>query len=128
VVEHLKNGKGQNESGYPESITSLPEAYMPFENAKGWILQSDNSQLLFFEFTKEANLPEHSHSYSQWGMVIEGKMELMISGKPRVYGKGDEYLIPAGAKHRAKFLTTTRVMDLFSEKTRYTRKRVKSSF
>jgi len=66
-----------------------------------------------------AIVPEHSHTYPQWGMVIEGKMNLTINGKTRLIQKGDEYLIPSEAKHSATFQTETRVMDLFSEKTRY---------
>ena len=115
----------QSNSGFSEVITRLPEADIPFENAKGWILQAEARQLLFFEFTPEANLPEHSHNYSQWGIVIEGKMELIVGGKANLYGKGDEYVVPAGAKHRAIFLAKTRVIDLFSEKTRYEPKKVK---
>jgi quercetin dioxygenase-like cupin family protein len=52
-------------------------------------------------------------------MVIDGKMELVVEGKPLVCEKGSEYLIPAGAKHSARFLKRTRVMDYFSEKNRY---------
>jgi len=52
-------------------------------------------------------------------MLIEGEMKLTINGKTRLCHKGDEYLIPANAKHHATFQTKTRVIDLFSEKTRY---------
>ena len=67
-------------------------------------------------------MPEHSHGYPQWGIVIDGRMELTISGKSQTCEKGDEYVIPAGAKHFARFLSRTRVMDYFSEKNRYTAK------
>jgi quercetin dioxygenase-like cupin family protein len=115
----VRTNKPQNPSGYPDVITSLPEADLPFEGVKGWILQADTSQLVFFEFEADAKVPEHSHSYVQWGIVIDGKMELIINGKPRVCVKGDEYVIPAGAKHFVRFLSPTRVMDYFSEKNRY---------
>ncbi len=115
----MSNSKDRHISGYPEVITRLPEADIPFEGAKGWIMQSDLRQLVFFEFEANMNLPEHSHAYPQWGTVIDGKMELIIEDEPRVCKKGDEYLIPAGAKHRARFLRKTRVMDFFSEKDRY---------
>ena len=82
-------------------------------------MQSDEQQLVFFEFAADLKLPEHSHTYSQWGMVIDGKMELMIEGNARVYQKGDEYLVPAKALHFARFLQKTRIMDFFSEKSRY---------
>jgi quercetin dioxygenase-like cupin family protein len=118
-VKHLDNIRSQQRSGYPEVITRLPEADLPFAGVKAWILQADTQQLIFFEFEANAKVPEHSHGYPQWGMVIDGKMELTINGKPRICEKGDEYLIPAGAKHFARFLSRTRVMDFFSEKNRY---------
>jgi len=111
--------KSQSNSGYPEVITRLPEAELALEGAKAWIMQGNLNQIVFCEFEAEIQLPEHSHSYPQWGIVIEGKMELKTDGKPRICQKGDEYLIPAQAKHCVKFLSRTRVMDLFSEKARY---------
>ena len=100
-------------------ITRLPEANMQFEGVRAWILQADTRQLVFFEFEVDTKVPEHSHNYVQWGMVIDGKMELTINEKPRICKKGDEYVIPAGAKHFVRFLRRTRVMDFFSEKNRY---------
>ena len=105
--------------GFPKVIKALPEADLPFEGAKAWILQGEKHQLIFFEMQSTAIVPEHSHNYPQWGMVIEGKMKLTINGKTKTIKKGEDYLIPANAKHKAKFLTKTRVMDFFSEKNRY---------
>jgi quercetin dioxygenase-like cupin family protein len=51
--------------------------------------------------------------------MIEGEMELTIDGKIGTCRKGDEYVIPARAKHSARFLHKSRVIDLFSENTRY---------
>jgi quercetin dioxygenase-like cupin family protein len=104
---------------YPEIIMRLPEADMPFKGVKAWIIQGEKQQLIFFEMQSYALIPEHSHDYAQWGMVISGKMELTFNGKTRICEKGDEYVIPAKAKHSATFQTKTRVMDLFSEKSRY---------
>jgi len=116
---NVKNNKNQPNSGYPDVITSLPEAEVSVAGGRAWILQSEMRQQVFFEFAADIELPEHSHSYSQWGMVIEGKMELTINGNMRLYQKGDEYLVPAGASHCARFLEKSRVMDLFSENCRY---------
>ncbi len=52
-------------------------------------------------------------------------MELTIGEKTRVYGRGDDYVIPAGVTHSARFLSRTRVLDFFSEKARYRHKSVK---
>jgi quercetin dioxygenase-like cupin family protein len=127
VVTHLDNTTNKRKQGYPEVITCLPEADIQFEGAKAWILQANTRQLVFFEFEADAKVPEHSHCYAQWGMVIDGKMELTINGKSRICEKGDEYLISAGAKHFARFLCRTRVMDLFSEKNRYKPKLIRQS-
>jgi len=109
---------------YPEVITRLPEADIPIRGIKAHILQGERHQLVFFEMQPSALVPEHSHEYDQWGMVIEGKIELTIDDKTRICKKGDEYVIPAHAKHRATFLSKSRVMDFFSEKDRY---RIKSA-
>jgi len=115
----LVKAKVQNVSGYPAVITCLPEAELQVEGAKAWILQAKTSQLVFFQFEPGKCLPAHSHSYDQWGFVIDGEMELNIAGEPHIFRKGDEYLVTAGALHSAKFLQKTRVIDYFSEKSRY---------
>jgi len=111
--------------GFPNVITRLPEADVPLKGVRAWILQGDRHQLVFFEFESSAQVPEHSHDYPQWGMMIEGKMELTIDGKTKLIEKGDEYVIPAKAKHYARFLSKCRVMDFFSEKMRYRAKSAK---
>jgi len=115
----MNKPSGLQAHGYPKVITDLPEADIPFKGVKAWIVQTESRQLIFFEMQPDAIVPEHSHDYAQWGMVIKGGMKLSINGKTRTIRKGDEYLIPAHAKHSATFLAKTRVMDLFLEKTRY---------
>jgi quercetin dioxygenase-like cupin family protein len=123
-LQEVGDLNGDSFRGYAKAITGLPEADVPFEGVKAWILQGKNHQLVFFQMEANAKAPVHSHNYAQWGMVIEGEMELTIEGKPRNYKKGDEYLIPAQAKHEARFLVKSRVVDLFSERTRYQTKTV----
>jgi quercetin dioxygenase-like cupin family protein len=118
----LNRQKPKQLSGYPDVVTRLPPAEINVEGARAWILQAEASQLVFFEFQADTKVPDHSHNYPQWGMVIDGKMELTIDGKPLMCEKGTEYLIPSGARHSARFLSRTRVMDYFSEKSRYRQK------
>ncbi len=121
----LDKASGKKVFGFPTVIRDLPEADLPFKDVKAWILQGEKHQLVFFEIQPTALVPEHSHSYPQWGMVVKGKMKLIINGKTKTIKKGDDYLIPANAKHQAKFLTKTQVIDLFLEKTRYITKTAK---
>lgn len=118
-LEHLNDLKSKQIRDYPNVITDLPEADIQLKGIKAWILQGEKHQLVFFEMESSAHVPEHSHDYAQWGMMIEGKMELTIDGKARIIEKGDEYVIPAKAKHYVRFLSKCRVIDFFSEKTRY---------
>lgn len=113
--------------GYTNVITDLPEADIPFEGIKGWILQGQTHQLAFMQTEAKARILEHSHDYAEWGTIIEGEMELTIEGKTRNCRKGDEFLIPARAKHKLIFLAKTRGIILFSEKTRYQIKPVSPS-
>jgi len=115
----LDNQKDEQTHTFAKIITDLPEADVKVNGIKAWILQGENHQLIFFEMEPTAKVPEHSHSYPQWGMVVEGKMKLTINGKARLYEKGDDYLIPAQANHHATFPSKSRVIDFFSEKTRY---------
>ncbi len=112
-------------SGFPKVITDMPKAEIPFHGVRGWIAQGQNHQLVFFEMEPTAEVPGHSHDYAQWGVVLDGEMELTIGEKTMIFGRGDDYVIPAGVSHSARFLTRTRVLDFFSEKTRYRHKGVK---
>ena len=115
--------KGKQLREYPEVITRLPEADIKFEGVRAWLLQSEKHQLVFFEMKTSTRVPEHSHDYDQWGFMVQGRMELTVNGEKRVVESGDEYVIPAQAKHSARVLIKSRVIDFFSEKSRY---RVKS--
>lgn len=115
----MNNVKSTHLGSFPEVIALLPEADIQIKGVRAWILQGEKHQLVFFEMEPSAQVPEHSHDYAQWGIMIKGKMELVIEGKPRICEKGDEYVIPAKAKHYAKFLERSRVIDFFSERSRY---------
>ena len=115
----MDDAKRKHIRGYPEVITFLPEADVQFKGIRAWILQGEKQQLVFFDMEPSTQVPEHSHDYPQWGIMIEGEMELIIEGKSRICAKGDEYVIPAQAKHRAIFLRKSRVIDFFSERNRY---------
>ncbi|UCC33663.1 MAG: cupin domain-containing protein [Candidatus Bathyarchaeota archaeon] len=108
--------------GFPKPIRDLPEADIQFKGVKGWIAQGESHQIIFFEMEPRGQVPEHRHEYAQWGLVVEGRMELIIGDETNVYEKGDEYLIPAHTEHSARFLSRVRVLDFFGEKARYRHK------
>ena len=106
---------------FPEPIANLPEADMPFANCQAYISQGDNHQILFMQFDEDIDLPEHSHE-SQWGIVLEGKIELIIDGVKNTYVKGDRYFIGKGAKHSGKIFAGYADITFFNQKDRYSTK------
>ncbi|MGD9107593.1 MAG: cupin domain-containing protein [Gammaproteobacteria bacterium] len=109
-------------SVFPEPITNLPEADIPLEGVKGYLSQSDTHQIVFMEFSKDVDLPEHSHA-AQVGIVLEGTIDLTIDGKQSTYIKGDRYYIPAGVPHSAKIYAGYADITSFDEADRFARKK-----
>lgn len=107
-----------NDSIFPDFVRRLPRADLPISGLQGWILQSDDGQLLFLEAQDEVHLPEHSHC-DQWGFVVNGTIELTIGGKTRTYKKGDSYYIPAGTLHGGVLHPGFKAVDFFSDRDRY---------
>jgi len=103
---------------FPDLIKNLPEADIPFKGVKGWISQSDDHQVVFMELEAIGKVAEHKHG-AQWGMVVEGEMDLTIGGKTKTYKKGDSYFIPYAVLHSAVFKKKTWVIDYFADKNRY---------
>jgi quercetin dioxygenase-like cupin family protein len=106
---------------FPEIITKLPEADIPIEELKAFLLQGENQQILFMEFEKETEVPEHSYE-AQWGVVLDGTIELTINNQKHLYRKGDTYFIPKGVKHSAKIMKGYKDLTLFDQKDRYSEK------
>jgi quercetin dioxygenase-like cupin family protein len=107
-----------NPAGYPEIIRGLPEIDVPIEGVRGWLIQSDDHQVVFFDIDPVGNIPEHSHG-AQYGVVISGEMDLTIEGETKTCKGGDSYFIPKGAIHSAVFRERTIVIDFFEDRDRY---------
>jgi mannose-6-phosphate isomerase-like protein (cupin superfamily) len=107
---------------FPDFVRRLPRADLPFEGLRGWLLQSERGQVLFNESDIELSVPAHSHG-SQWGTVIDGRIELTIDGQKRLYQRGDSYFIPANTSHSAVIYPGFRAVDYFADKDRYQTKK-----
>ena len=103
---------------FPELIRGLPEIDIPVEGVRGWLLQGEKTQAVFFDIQPVGEIPPHAHR-AQWGIVIEGEMKLTIGGETNLYRKGDWYYIPEGVTHSATFSNRVQVLDIFDEPKRY---------
>lgn len=106
---------------FPEPIGNLPEVDMPFSNYQAYLSQGENHQIIFMQFNEDVDLPEHSHE-SQWGIVLEGKIELTVNGVKNIYTKGDRYLIEKDVKHSGKIFAGYADITFFNQKDRYNTK------
>jgi len=107
---------------FPDFVTKLPEADIPFPGVRGRISQAPNHQIIFMDIDPIGEVAPHRHG-EQWGVVVEGEMELTIGGVTQRYRAGDSYHIPANVEHGATFPTRVRVIDVFADVNRYRAKR-----
>lgn len=103
---------------FPEPILNLPKADIPINGLEAYLSQAEDHQIIFMEFSEDVDLPEHTHE-GQWGIVLEGKIELIIDGVQKTYVKGDRYYIPENVKHSGRIFAGYADMTYFNQKNRY---------
>ena len=59
-------------------------------------------------------VPMHSHPHEQTTYVMEGRFEFTVAGETAILEPGMVALIPSGALHGGRTITTCRVIDVFS--------------
>ncbi len=105
-------------SAFPAPILALPEADVPVKGATGYLSQGDGHQVLYMYFGEDVDLAEHAHA-AQWGVVIDGKVDLEIGGVMRTYGRGQNYFVPDGIKHHGHIYAGLKVVEFFDQADRY---------
>lgn len=107
---------------FPEHICQLPQADIPVAGVSAYLSQSDSHQIIFMEFSQDVAIGEHAHE-SQWGIVLEGRIDLSMDGVEITYTKGDRYFIPKGVKHAAKIHAGYADITYFNQVDRYSAKK-----
>ena len=103
---------------FPDAICALPEADIPVDGVRAYLVQGEAQQMIFMAFDQDAEIPEHSHE-AQWAVVLEGELEITIGGETRILSKGDTYYIPQGVKHSARIKKGYKDLTLFNQADRY---------
>jgi len=103
---------------FPDIITRHPSADIPIDGVDSRLIQTGRQQFIFMEFDQDIEVPEHSHN-AQWGVVLDGEMELTIAGQPRILRKGDTYYIDKNVRHSAKIKKGYKDLTLFDQADRY---------
>jgi quercetin dioxygenase-like cupin family protein len=103
---------------FPSLIQELAEADIPIDGINARLSQSDSHQILFMEFSKDSSISEHTHE-AQWGVVLEGRIDLVIDGAELRLAKGDRYFIPEGVVHSANIYAGYSDITFFGAPDRY---------
>lgn len=99
-------------------ISAYPSAEIPVDGVLSKLIQAEDQQFIFMEFEQDTEVAPHSHN-AQWGVVLDGEMEITIDGEKRILRKGDSYYIPKDVIHSAKIKTGYKDLTLFDQKDRY---------
>jgi len=106
-------------AGFPDFIADhLPEADVPFRGISVRLLRGPTASAIFVAAKENSVVPEHRHG-PQWGIVVEGELDLTIGGTRRIYRRGEEYFVPAGVPHSGRLKPGTRIIDVFDDPDRY---------
>ena len=103
---------------FPEMIANLPEADIPIKGVRSHLFQGENQQFVFMSFENDVEVPEHSHE-AQWGVVLDGEIELTIGSRKYAFSKGDTYFVPKDVTHSARIRKGYKDLSLFNQRDRY---------
>jgi quercetin dioxygenase-like cupin family protein len=103
---------------FPPPVRALPEADVPIAGVAAYLSQAEGHQIVFMQFSQEVRVGEHSHE-AQWGIVLEGEIELTVGGMKNTYSRGDRYFIPKGVPHCARIFAGYADVTFFNQPSRY---------
>lgn len=86
---------------FPEIISQHPPVDIHIDGLTSHLVQAGQQQFVFMHFDKDCEVSEHSLE-AQWGVVLDGTMELTIVGQKRILTKGYSYFIEKDIRHSAK--------------------------
>lgn len=107
---------------FPHIIDRHPSAEIPLDGVASRLIQAEEQQFIFMEFERDTEVLTHSHN-AQWGVVLDGEMELTIDGEIKHLKKGDSYFIDKNIPHSAKIKKGYKDLTLFDQVDRYREKK-----
>jgi quercetin dioxygenase-like cupin family protein len=74
------------------------------------ITKADAGNVTLFAFDQDQELSEHTAPFDALVHVLDGSVEVRISGKPFNLGTGEAIIMPANEPHALKALTPFRML------------------
>ncbi|MHB1434624.1 MAG: cupin domain-containing protein [Thermoplasmata archaeon] len=101
---------------FPESVHRLPKTDLAGIDV--YVHDNGSSQVLFFELPsgrREVVVPTHTHDV-EWGVVVEGRIDMTIDGRTEAHPAGAPHWIPAQVPHSFRFHPGTSSLHYFVER------------
>jgi quercetin dioxygenase-like cupin family protein len=100
--ENFCERKGKmNSSPKPISLTDMVD-YQKDAIVSKTIVEKKTGTITLFSFDEGQGLSEHTAPFDAMVQVLEGTVEIRISGKPFHLKKGEMIIMPAGEPHALK--------------------------
>lgn len=80
----------------------------------GYYAHGEHMTVGYVELKKDSVIPMHHHMQEQITYIIEGKLDMVIDGKPCLLTTGMYYVIPGSVPHSAIAQTDCKVIDAFA--------------
>ena len=74
------------------------------------VIDNPNGTVTVFAFDKDQALSEHTAPYDAVVQVLDGEVEVTISGNPNIVKTGEMIVMPANDPHALKALTPFKMM------------------
>jgi quercetin dioxygenase-like cupin family protein len=85
-----------------------------FPGLRARIVHTERTSQSWVEIDDGASFPEHRHPHEQVVNVLDGTLELSVSGETHLLRPGDVFIIPPHAPHSGRALSRCRVLDVFA--------------
>jgi quercetin dioxygenase-like cupin family protein len=101
-------------SGMPLiTIDTLPVREI-FPGVRARLVHTGRVTHSWVELDEGASFPDHHHPHEQIVSVLEGELEIVVSGEQYLLTPGKVFVIPPHAPHAGRALTACRVLDAFA--------------
>lgn len=101
---------------FEEVFADLAGVEFPYDSSrpvKGWLVQGESHQVVFWQSKVAWESAEHSHPYAEWGVVVTGWCDITTPEGKRRYHRGDVFCLAAGVPHASAMSEDYRSMDVF---------------
>jgi quercetin dioxygenase-like cupin family protein len=74
------------------------------------LIKKEKGTVTLFAFAKGQGLSEHTAHFDAMVSVLEGKVEVTISGRPTILSEGEMIIMPADEPHALKAVESFKMM------------------